>query len=53
MMWGVLAPNFDADIRRMAVQIGDQDLADELIEVAVIFDHGFDAGGKRPNNTVS
>ena len=53
MMGRVLAADLDANVGRVAVQVGDQNLADKLIEMHVFLGDGFQAGGKRPHDAIS
>ncbi len=42
----VLTTNLDTDIGRMAMQVGDQNLADQHVEVRLIIQHGLQLGGE-------
>lgn len=49
----VLATDFDTYVRGVIVEVCDQNLSDELIEMAVILGHGFYLFGKRTDQAVS
>ncbi|MPL88735.1 hypothetical protein SDC9_34762 [bioreactor metagenome] len=51
-MGGVLPADLDADIGRVVVEIGDQHLADQLVEMAVLLDHRADPAGEGADEAI-
>ena len=49
MAWRILAPNFNADVSRVVVKIGHQNLTDQLVKVAIFLSDCLQLRGKRPN----
>lgn len=48
----VSAANFDRDLGRIAVQMGDEDRLDDLIEGAFLVDHRFQSGGEGADQAI-
>jgi len=48
----VLTSNLDADVCCVVVEVGNKDLANELVEVEIFFDHRFHLAGEGTEKAV-